>query len=452
MRYLRRASAIILISLLLLLMGNGELRLSPIELAAVPYRYDLLTWEVTHLPDKWLYKFKSFLPWNSRSGEERAEDLSAFFRIGPEIHALEEELANLRDAASLTRETNSSPDLSRSGGAQRALEQELDSLMKERRGLRASAEETLESEVSGVLVGEGLDSRIGLIFPPVDVALTSPPRVLVVSLRSRIERTRTILLKPGMELEDMETLEEKIFRDLDHSALVLRLGGIATYPTIVMQDSSLLSAAIIAVHEWLHAYWFFQPLGWNIFNNPDMNTLNETAANLAGKELGERAYDSIIGQTGDSAAPDAVPQSEAVVNLGPPPDPEGNVFDFNREMRVTRLRVDELLAQGQVEQAEAYMEERRRLFLDKGFFIRKLNQAFFAFHGTYAAGPASVSPIGSQVEELRASSDSIGDFIRTIAEFGSYQEFLDYLAGPSSSAPMPGHPPLDPPAAVYLGS
>ena len=51
-----------------------------------------------------------------------------------------------------------------------------------------------------------------------------------------------------------------------------------------------------------------------------------------------------------------------------------------------------LLAQGKIEEAEAYMEERRRFLAANGHFIRKINQAFFAFHGSYATSPASISP------------------------------------------------------------
>jgi len=53
-------------------------------------------------------------------------------------------------------------------------------------------------------------------------------------------------------------------------------------------------------------------------------------------------------------------------------------------MRETRIRVDKLLAQGRIEEAEAYMEERRQEFVAHGYYIRKLNQAYFAFHGAYA--------------------------------------------------------------------
>ena len=97
-------------------------------------------------------------------------------------------------------------------------------------------------------------------------------------------------------------------------------------------------------------------------------------------------------------------------------------------MRVTRLRVDELLAQGKVGEAEAYMGERRQRFVANGHYIRKLNQAYFAFHGTYAASATSVSPIGGEVERLRMAVGSIGDFIRTMASFGSYREFQDYVS------------------------
>ena len=113
------------------------------------------------------------------------------------------------------------------------LQSRLDDARDRLSNIRAEAEEALESEISAVLVDEGFSSRIGLIFPPVDVALTSPPRVLVISPRDSIERKQTVLLESGMRVEDMDALEEKIFREQDLSALVTGIGGIATYPTMV---------------------------------------------------------------------------------------------------------------------------------------------------------------------------------------------------------------------------
>ena len=67
------------------------------------------------------------------------------------------------------------------------------------------------------------------------------------------------------------------------------------------------------------------------------------------------------------------------------------------------------------------------LFVEHGYAIRVLNQAYFAFHGTYAESPASSSPIGAQVRRFRQHSESAGDFVLRIREFSTYQQFLDYL-------------------------
>ena len=429
MRRLKKAFLIVLLSLAILFISGDETHSSPVEVAAAPYLYDLITWEISNFPDKWIHKLGSMLPWNRRSHQERLDELREFFRIGQEIRDLERSLADV--ISRLSHETGrlNSPGPTYQDESVEDLQNRLDDARNRLSGIRAEAEEALESEISAVLVEEGLSSRIGLIFPAVDVALTSPPRVLVISPRDRIERKQTVLLKSGMRVEDMDALEEKIFREQDLSALVTGIGGIATYPTIVRGDASLRHVAITAAHEWLHVYWFFRPLGWNIFSSSEMNTLNETAADLAGRELGNRVYESITGQKTEPPPQSTSPDYEA----------EKPAFDFSREMRETRLRVDELLAEERVEDAEAYMEERRRLFADNGFQIRKLNQAYFAFHGTYATNPASVSPIGDEVQRLRDTSDSLGDFIRTMAGFGSYQEFQEHLRALSESNVPEGH-------------
>ena len=96
-------------------------------------------------------------------------------------------------------------------------------------------------------------------------------------------------------------------------------------------------------------------------------------------------------------------------------------------MRKTRLRVDELLSHGAVEEAEAYMEARRKLFVANGFNMRKLNQAYFAFHGTYAESPASVSPIGEQLHRFRDLMPDLETFVETMSDVSSYHQFLDTL-------------------------
>jgi hypothetical protein len=94
-------------------------------------------------------------------------------------------------------------------------------------------------------------------------------------------------------------------------------------------------------------------------------------------------------------------------------------------MHETRVKADELLAQGKVEEAEAYMEERRQIFWQNGYLLRKLNQAYFAFHGAYAdvpGGAAGEDPVGPAVRALREQSATLEDFINTIAWMTSFEQ------------------------------
>jgi hypothetical protein len=97
-------------------------------------------------------------------------------------------------------------------------------------------------------------------------------------------------------------------------------------------------------------------------------------------------------------------------------------------MRRIRQQVDRLLAEGQVTQAEAYMEAERLKLVAQGYNLRKLNQAYFAFHGSYALSPGSVDPIGLQIRQLRASSPSLKIFLDRVGWLNSYQDYLNWLA------------------------
>ena len=109
-------------------------------------------------------------------------------------------------------------------------------------------------------------------------------------------------------------------------------------------------------------------------------------------------------------------------------------FDFNAEMRETRLTVDRMLESGDVDGAEEYMESRREEFVSGGHPIRKLNQAFFAFYGAYAESPASSSPIGGQVRRLRELTPDLGTFLGLVSSISSYDQFLTLLEDTESGA------------------
>ena len=96
-------------------------------------------------------------------------------------------------------------------------------------------------------------------------------------------------------------------------------------------------------------------------------------------------------------------------------------------MQETRKHVSVLLGEGDIEEAEYYMDQRAALFRENGYYIRKLNQAYFAFHGIYATTAASDNPIGEQVKFLRAETSSLQEFLRSISGFRDYEEFVIYI-------------------------
>ena len=95
--------------------------------------------------------------------------------------------------------------------------------------------------------------------------------------------------------------------------------------------------------------------------------------------------------------PEAAPEEPDTGNEQPG---QAEVFDFRAEMHKTRVNAERLLSEGKIDEAETYMELRRRFLWDNGYHIRKLNQAYFAFYGAYAdqpGGAAGEDPVGAAV-------------------------------------------------------
>ena len=83
MRMSRRIRAAFLsafLGLLLLICGNGDYRPTSLELAVAPYRHNVMTWEVSHFPDKWTHLANYLVPWFGRQAvEERRIQSSTVF-------------------------------------------------------------------------------------------------------------------------------------------------------------------------------------------------------------------------------------------------------------------------------------------------------------------------------------------------------------------------------------
>jgi hypothetical protein len=294
-----------------------------------------------------------------------------------------------------------------------AEQRNLDELRSQQQSDASQAERILAMQVGQVLAADGFGSG-DWVLPPVTFRFVNPPTYLVISPRDKIRQYRGIYLLPHIPDAERAKLETAIEAQLDVSALVDDVGGIGSWPTMVVDTTSLPSLLDIVAHEWTHTYLFLRPLGMHYGDSRDMTTINETVASMVGREVSD--------QTLARYYPELVPSVEPATSA--PAAGGGQREDFNQAMRRIRLHVDESLKQGRVSEAETYMEEERQKLVAEGYALRRLNQAYFAFHGSYATSPASVDPIGPWLNRLRTQSGSLKAFVDRAAGMTSLDDLL----------------------------
>ena len=363
--------------------------------------FNVLRWEVRHLPGKWLYLTGRFFS-GGLSSEEEAERLGRYLVLTARIDSLER-------ATPLD-------------------EQELRRLLVERDTLENDVEAIIEGRVTAVLEEVGLETSVplfpdaDLVFPPVDFELDQPLPVIAVSPKERIELLRRRLLRQDLTAEEAVRIEESLEAEGDRSALVEQVAGIATYPSLVVPRSDYQRLVETVAHEWVHHYLFFRPLGQRFFSSVELQTMNETVADLVGQEMGAQVVNRY------PLPSEFVEELEKLL-------PEEPDVDLGGILRQLRLDVEDLLRQGRVEEAEALMEQRRRELSEQGLFIRRINQAFFAARSVYANTPASIDPLGSKLGLLRERTGSVAAFLRAAAGLTEAADLDSLLAEMAQIAP-----------------
>lgn len=298
-----------------------------------------------------------------------------------------------------------------------------DQLTARQASLAPFAESILQSQVNSALAELGLTTG-GQTIPPLLYRSSPTPLALIVSPRDHIEQTTNISILPSITLDQQIKLEDDVAKSLNVSTLIVPIGGIGVYPTMVMETTDLPWMLTVIAHEWTHNYLNLRPLGLNYSTTPELRTMNETTASISGDEVGLLVLKKYYPELLASSPTLSLLQS----NIAYRPSnrlADTTPFDYRAEMHTTRVKADELLTQGKIEEAEKYMEQRRLLFWENGYLIRKLNQAFFAFHGAYAdvpGGAAGEDPVGPAVRALREQSDSLADFINTIGWMTSFDQ------------------------------
>ncbi|MFQ5943418.1 MAG: hypothetical protein ACE5JF_07685 [Anaerolineales bacterium] len=306
----------------------------------------------------------------------------------------------------------SDPNLSDPQLVAQPISNELKLVRKQLEELKPLAETVLQENVAAVLADHGFGVGSSP-FPPVAFQFSELPVALIVSPREIIQQDANLHLDPGLSMEDQIALELDVEDELDVSALVVGIGGLSTYPTMIQETTSIQWLAETIVHEWTHHYLAFRPLGVQYSQSNETRSINETVAGIIGREIGRE----VLAQYYPEFLPDPPPAPTPTVEVGPTPEPPA--FDFRAEMRETRIRVDELLTEGRIEEAEEYMEARRQVFWDHGHRnIRRINQAYFAFYGAYADSPRGETgedPIGEAVRAVWDQTLDPADFLRKMA-------------------------------------
>jgi hypothetical protein len=312
-----------------------------------------------------------------------------------------------------------------------SLRAELDRNYGRQNQLAPLAEAVLQEQVTQALSDLGL-TTLGQPLPSVLYHSTPVPNALIVSRRSVIEQIANISINADLNVDEQELLESRVDKKMNTSSLVVPIGGVGVYPTMVMQTTSLSWLVNTIAHEWTHNYLTSHPLGVNYDTTPELRTMNETTASIAGNEVGQYVIEHFYPELlTDSPAPlDLVSFPLEHPNPNDIPRPP---FDFRAEMHLTRITVDALLAEDRIEEAEAYMVERQQFFLRNGYLLRKLNQAYFAFYGAYAdvpGGAAGEDPVGPAVRALREQSKSLADFVNHIAWMNSFADLQEAIQTP----------------------
>lgn len=304
---------------------------------------------------------------------------------------------------------------------------DLAELYKRQEQLAPLAEAILQDQVTQVLVEQGLTVG-GQPIPNVWYHATPLPMALIISPRDHIEQTANISINTDLTVDEQVKLEENVSKGLNVSSLVVQIGGVGVYPTMVARTTNLNWLLSTIAHEWIHNYLTQRPLGMLYGETPELRTMNETTASIAGDEIGAMVIEKFYPELKPAAS---FPTLQLVMLPFDRPDPgalERPPFDFRAQMHETRVNADALLAAGKIDEAEAYMEARRQLFLQNGYLLRKINQAYFAFNGAYAdvpGGAAGEDPVGPAVRALREQSASLKDFINTIAWMWSFEQLQE---------------------------
>ena len=382
------------------------------------HSFDYIGWELNAIGDKIGQTLFGVHPY--MSAEAGSQYVRQYMNDLVKAQQLEAEITQIYVDPAIDDPDSASADLQ----AQR------DALRDSLESRQLTAEAILEGQVATILVEEGFGFA-GQLLPPMSMHFTEVPNLLIVSPRDEIRFDISLNLVP-LSVDEIAEIENFLDETYDVSSLIVPLGGIALYPAMILETTSISFAVEVFAHEWAHHYLYFFPLGLSYFTGDEglaseARIINETTADLFGKVTAAKVLERYYPDHPPPRLPEPVdPTAEIEVTLT---QPEG--FNFGATMNETRITVDELLAEGNVKEAEAYMESQRALFVANGYNIRKLNQAYFAFYGGYQSGDipgvGGSDPIGPNVRAVLDASPTVLDYLLNMRPITSRDELAQLV-------------------------
>jgi hypothetical protein len=402
-----------LIGLILILPIHGSVvdtteELEQIRAFSRVYEFDYVTWTVSALARKLAQstlKINQYIP-----QQEKRELILEYLNLRNEVSGLQTELANL--ISDPNQENRQQRELTF-----RAELSEKDTLRIE---LVPFVEQVLQDQLNSALIDLDLGFG-GQLVPPVMYKSESDSYALIVSPRDEIRQAANLMLVRGLTLDEIIRLEEGIENKLDLSALVVGIGGVGLYPSMIIETGNLDWLIHVVSHEWTHNFLTLRPLGMFYGTSPELTTINETIADLSADDIQIRTFELYYPEHIPPEPESKNEDDTQTKNSGAEPAPVAEpIFDFREEMHITRLEVDRLLAEGSINEAENYMDSKRIIFWEHGYLIRRLNQAYFAFHGSYAAQPGGAAgeegvDLGAEIRELKQQTPTYREFMRLVA-------------------------------------
>lgn len=391
--------------------GRYDLRLG--ELTARD-SFSLTLWTIDAVADKVTQAFGA-QPWAGLTEQQRDAVFESYFASAGRAVELEGQIADLANQGA----SESDPGLVE-------LERQLAELRATRQEQGILVERIMEDQVQAVLTQQDISIlRAGRLFlPPVFFRPVDLPHVLVISYADRIEMRSQVAVKRTLTVKQVETLEAAVDQDLDVSSLVVPIGGYSTYPTMVSGTGPRDWMVGAVSHEWCHIYLTFRPLGVNYNASGQLAAMNETVCSIFGDEVSSEVGYQFYGLERQKLSWQTPPQPQAAAPVQPPQPPEPQTYNVNRELRRIYLAAEQALKAGDRAGAIDAMAQGRKDLAAHGFYLRKLNQAYFAFYGSYAEGENAIrpDPIGANLRTLRRQSADLRQFMNIVSRMTSYAD------------------------------